>query len=441
MPPSPSWHRASSREKAEADEHAFRHQVGFLGVLCIAFTGCFFLMTFLRTVLEPFLWAMFLVITLHPLATMFESALLGIGRCFCGCRMRDPDQGRCPLRGQERSARELELGGDGALEGSSLCGSCCESFSRIVSVSCALAVVLAAMCGLSMFIFKGALRIKEDLDIYEQGAKESVDFIKQVGDRFFHNMPRMLVDEIADNAIRSAKLICSDLAGLFFEHAGLIMFDFLMLGLYVMFWLCTPMPLNTKTERIFRRYMCLKGSACICYGFCVGLMLRILQVELAEVFGVLSFFLSFIPEVGAFLAMAMPIPVILFDSRLEAPFFTLFVACLVQLCLKFVFSNIVEVKLVENDSTMKMHPVVTLLAVTFFGATWGPTGMLLSVPMMTYMKVVLLSDKVPAAYRDPVLIMLEGDRSAPERHRRRRTASQGSQDAGREGDREPPAPD
>jgi len=101
------------------------------------------------------------------------------------------------------------------------------------------------------------------------------------------------------------------------------------------------------------------------------------------------------------------------------PFLTATIATSGQLCLKFVFANIVEVKLVENDATMKMHPVVTLLAVTFFGLVWGPTGMLLCVPMMTYLKVALLSDVVPSAYRNPMLVLLEGDRHAPERHLRR----------------------
>merc|ERR1712232_733545 len=117
----------------------------------------------------------------------------------------------------------------------------------------------------------------------------------------------------------------------------------------------------------------------------------------------MSFFFAFIPEVGAFIAMALPVPVMLFDSRQEAPVLTLLSATAVQLVLKFIFTNIIEVKLIEHDANMRMHPVITLLAVTFFGLIWGPTGMLLCVPLMTYVKVVILSDLVPASYRDPIL--------------------------------------
>merc|ERR1712194_290770 len=99
-----------------------------------------------------------------------------------------------------------------------------------------------------------------------------------------------------------------------------------------------------------------------------------------------------------------------FDGRLETPFLTLLVAMSAQLALKFLFGNIVEVKLVEADELMKMHPVIILLAIAFFGYIWGPTGMLLAVPLVAMFKVSLLSDSVPKLYRDPLLVILEGDR-------------------------------
>mmetsp|Transcript_11685 Transcript_11685/g.21245 ORF Transcript_11685/g.21245 Transcript_11685/m.21245 type:complete len:232 (+) Transcript_11685:2-697(+) len=186
--------------------------------------------------------------------------------------------------------------------------------------------------------------------------------------------------------------------------------------LYIVFWLSDPMPVGNAMEELFKRYIILKGLACGGYGFCVGALLHILSVDLAEVFGLAAFMLSFIPEVGAFLAIVLPAPVIVFDSRKERPLRTLFLSILGQLCLKFVFANIVEVKLVEADRLMRMHPVIILMVVAFFGYIWGPTGMLLSVPLVAYIKVVVLSESVPSCYRNPVLVLLEGDRNAPARY-------------------------
>eukprot|EP00438_Fugacium_kawagutii_P001205 Skav225237 [mRNA] locus=scaffold2946:243021:248383:+ [translate_table: standard] len=56
-----------------------------------------------------------------------------------------------------------------------------------------------------------------------------------------------------------------------------------------------------------------------------------------------------------------------------------------------------QVKLVEADQLMKMHPVVILMAVTFFGFIWGPTGMLLAVPLVAYFKERGARDVLAAA--------------------------------------------
>merc|ERR1719361_957391 len=114
--------------------------------------------------------------------------------------------------------------------------------------------------------------------------------------------------------------------------------------------------------------------------------------------------------------MIMPCPVILLDSRLERPFLVLITAVLGQLALKFAFSNIIEVKLIESDKKLRMHPVMILLSVSIFGHLWGPTGMLLSVPLMALLKIALFPELVPSSYRDPILIVLEGDRNAPQKH-------------------------
>lgn len=425
----------------------FRRRMGFLGIMGVAFTCQVYLMTLLRPVLEPFLFAIFVVMALHPLARAFESGILLMGRVICGCggeaqigvrlaRRRDSseeeieltsphdaitagDEDATPVRGC-MDEHHWHVGDQPDVEtvGSQICA----CIARSLSVAFALAVILGGMFGFAMLIFDAAVNVKDNFPTYEQGARNAVANIKGFFGEVMGKMPGSIVDEISENALSGAKAILSDVLSEALSHAGHLLVELLMLGLYVMFWLCTPIPLNTKTERIFRRYLFLKGGACLCYGISVGLMLFILNVNLPLFFGSMSFFFSLLPEVGAFIAMVLPVPVIIFDSKLPAPFITLFIATAGQLGLKFIFANIIEVKLVEHDATMKMHPVITLLALSFFGFIWGPTGMLLSVPLMAYMKVVVLSDLVPPTYRDPVLIMLEGDRRAPERHLRRSSA-------------------
>lgn len=91
-----------------------------------------------------------------------------------------------------------------------------------------------------------------------------------------------------------------------------------------------------------------KTLACFGYGICVGILLAFLSVDLGSVFALTTFALNYVPEVGPFIAMVLPCPVIMLDSRLDRPFLVLLTAVMGQLALKFAFSNIIEVKLIET---------------------------------------------------------------------------------------------
>ncbi|CAK9005854.1 unnamed protein product [Durusdinium trenchii] len=251
--------------------------------------------------------------------------------------------------------------------------SCCACLSRLISVLGALLVVFLALFGMACVVIDGVVRVQKDLPLYELGAHTIVQRVKAFVKSLSLTFPEAFLTMVSEKLLDEAKLMLSTALGGLLEYLSNVIFELLMLGLYVLFWLCTPMPIASTTETIFRRYLFLKGTACLGYGVCVGLVFYLLKLQLPVVFGtsagLTSFVLSFIPEVGAFLAMLLSVPVILcgsldrarFDSRHEAALVTFLSALAAQLGLKFFFTNIVEVKLVENDSTMKMHPVVTLL--------------------------------------------------------------------------------
>mmetsp|Transcript_72929 Transcript_72929/g.206276 ORF Transcript_72929/g.206276 Transcript_72929/m.206276 type:complete len:196 (-) Transcript_72929:160-747(-) len=180
-----------------------------------------------------------------------------------------------------------------------------------------------------------------------------------------------------------------------------------------MFGLGEPIHISQKISTIMRHYFMLKGLASMGYAFSVWFVLHLMHIDLAIVFGVLTFFANWVPEVGPFFAMLLPLPVILFDGRLDNPFAKFGIVFGVQLALKFVFGNIVEVKLVEKNEAMRMHPVIILFSVAFFGFVWGPTGMLLSVPIVAAAKAVVTL--MPDIYRDPLLVLIEGDKLAAQR--------------------------
>lgn len=256
-------------------------------------------------------------------------------------------------------------------------------------------------------------------DVYEKGAQNLTNETLRILGFMFNKMPdnfKKRYESLTADVMKTAQDFVYGVLGDFVNNVSSLLLGGLMTMLYTLFWLCSPVPIHASVDIMFRRYIMFKTLVCFGFGICVGVLLALLSVDLASVFALTTFALNYVPEVGPLVAMVLPCPVILFDSRLERPFLVLTTAVVGQLALKFAFSNIIEVKLIESDKKLRMHPVMILVSLGIFGYLWGPTGMLLSVPIMALFKISLFSDLVPSSYRDPILILLEGDRNAPMRH-------------------------
>lgn len=480
MPLLRSRHGSAQAKKPNSED--FRAHFGFLALMLVCFACVVYLMGALRSIFRPFLWALFLVMVLGPAVSLVESILLCLGRGMCRCGAgtwnavcwvlgclacsQQPRLDKARLRRSSGVAgspgRDAEGPGPSVVIGSAVsaehedrierppadggarpeAGAVSDSVrssrsadSRVdgpppcirmlihgVAIAIVVAAVVCAVIGFVLMVVQSVLNLQENWPVYKKGAENVAQAVQKAVAHATGSMPKSVAEDISRNALEKAEEVASAIVGEVLGNAWRTLLEFLMMALYIAFWLSAPMPLGSKMEELFRRYILLKGLACLGYGLCVGTLLGSLGVDLSPAFGLFAFLLSFVPEVGAIVALLLPAPVILFDSRLESPAMTLFIATASQLGLKFVFANVVEVKLVEADQLMKMHPVIILLAVTFFGFIWGPTGMLLAVPLVAYFKAVLLSDSVPACYRDPVLVVLEGDLLAPRRYLRKQLA-------------------
>lgn len=255
---------------------------------------------------------------------------------------------------------------------------------------------------------------------YEKGAEA----LRVRTEAWMATLPDKVLQKLTSGALASMEEALSSLLSGALAATTHTVVQLLWLLLYTVFWLCQPMYIGKKVSGVFRRYIFLKGIASAGYAFCIWLLLHVLGVDLACVFGLITFVLNFIPEVGPFISMMLPLPVILFDDRMDNPLQFMMLALVGQLLLKVVWGNVVEIKLIESQQEMRMHPVVILFFVAFFQFFWGATGMLLSVPMVAALKATL--HKIPPVYRDPMLIFLEGDEAAPVRWRRWRESMQRS---------------
>ncbi len=146
-----------------------------------------------------------------------------------------------------------------------------------------------------------------------------------------------------------------------------------------------PGGMRSEIVGRIRRYISLKVSISAATGALVGLLLWILGVELALVFGVLAFVLNFIPSVGSIIATLLPLPVVLLDPDFSMA--TLVLVVLLPGGVQMAVGNALEPKLMGDQ--LELHPITILAALTFWGMLWGIPGMLLAVPLTAALRIVL----------------------------------------------------
>ncbi len=137
-------------------------------------------------------------------------------------------------------------------------------------------------------------------------------------------------------------------------------------------------------EGKIRKYLITKIVLSLVTGVLVGLILWILGVDLALVFGLASFLLNFIPNVGAVVATLLPLPIVLmqFDSTL-----VIVLAIALPGAVQMVIGNVFEPRMLGKS--VDLNPITILLGLMFWGLIWGLVGMLLATPLTAVVKVQL----------------------------------------------------
>lgn len=107
-----------------------------------------------------------------------------------------------------------------------------------------------------------------------------------------------------------------------------------------------------------------------------------LDLELAIIFASLSFFLTFIPIFGAAIAVILPIPVAFIQYTEPMP---IILIILIPLTIKIIIGDFIEPKFIGN--ALNLQPVTIVLALIFWGLLWGVIGVLLAAPITAIIKI------------------------------------------------------
>ena len=120
-----------------------------------------------------------------------------------------------------------------------------------------------------------------------------------------------------------------------------------------------------------------------------GLSIAILSafgVDLAIMWGLITFLVNFVPTLGSIISISLPIifAFLQFDT-IQTPI----AMALVLIAVQFVWGSILVPRIM--GSSLDMSPLLVMISLIFWGWVWGAWGMVLSVPITSMIKIALES--------------------------------------------------
>ena len=132
-------------------------------------------------------------------------------------------------------------------------------------------------------------------------------------------------------------------------------------------------------------YIALKSFVSFLQGMLSFVVLAAFGVDFAVMWGVLIFLFNFIPYIGSFVAVSLPI-LLSFLQYAEEPWKPV-VITLLLLVIQRVVDNYIEPRL--TGQKLGLSPLIVLLSLAFWGWLWGIVGMVLAVPLTVICKIIL----------------------------------------------------
>lgn len=184
----------------------------------------------------------------------------------------------------------------------------------------------------------------------------------------------------------------------FLFSAGGLARDFLLsiifVSIFVIFLLSGRDPrlvrkgIYMDIEQKIRRYILTKVAISAVTGLLVWFTLERLGLPLASVFGILAFFLNFIPSIGSIISTMLPVPIAVAQFQATHDLMGLILVILIPGMIQFIIGSLIDPKLMGEG--LNLHPVTILLALSFWGLLWGIVGMFLAAPITAAIRIVLM---------------------------------------------------
>lgn len=191
-----------------------------------------------------------------------------------------------------------------------------------------------------------------------------------------------------------------ELLGNLFDRVTTFLSKTLIVGLLVLFMLFEAGTWREKMAYVLRRpmldlprfdnaarevqtYLVVKSALGVVTGALCGVWVAICGVDFALLWGLLAFFLNYIPTIGVLIATIPPALVALIQYGPGSALLVLSGYGVIN----FTLGNLVEPRIMGR--ALGLSPLVVFMSMVFWYTLWGPIGALLAVPLTMVMKIVM----------------------------------------------------
>ena len=251
-----------------------------------------------------------------------------------------------------------------------------------------LVVGVLALIGLAAVVSASVMQLTQSGEDYQARIGELLERVMSWPlFRHFGVDPHRLLSSLADSSVASFGQVLGALFNSLFSLAShsVVVLIYLVFLLFGASGAAGGEGVWRDIRSSIEQYLGAKVVLSLAVGALTWLILNLLGVQLALVFGLLAFVLNFIPNVGPIVATFLPLPVVLL-----APDFGLGTAALAILlpgAVHVVVGHLLEPRIMGHS--LDLDPVVVLLALMLAGVVWGPMGMLLATPMTAVARILL----------------------------------------------------
>lgn len=147
-----------------------------------------------------------------------------------------------------------------------------------------------------------------------------------------------------------------------------------------------------RIDKHIRTYVIIHSLISLAAAGITTFVLLLFEVDLALFFGLITFVLGYIPNVGPAISVVLPLPMIILDPRpivVRLIFIFIFLTAT-----QFALTQLVEPKVLGK--VMNIPAVTIIVALLFWGSVWGIVGAIISVPLTVSIKMYLENLDHPA---------------------------------------------